>query len=103
MGFIQLIKFSFDIPFLYSRESCLIDEGDTFLLIGGLQEAMENSKEVNRYNAFGWMEDLDSLNTARQNPGCATFNSIQGLKVLKIINTELFPYLYSDEYCLWWS
>ena len=49
--------------------ACLIDEGDTFLLVGGFQQ--EN--RVSRYNIDGWLENLDDLNTGRFNHGCAQY------------------------------
>ena len=49
--------------------ACLIDEGDTFLLVGGFQQ--EN--RVSRYNIDGWLENLDDLNTGRFNHGCTQY------------------------------
>lgn len=57
-----------------SSYSCLIDEGETFLLVGGFQ----HESKVSRYNINGWMESLDNLNTGRFNHGCTQFNNNQG-------------------------
>ena len=57
-------------------ESCLIDEGQTFLLTGG------SSKEiVSRYSINGWLEDLDNLNTGRNSHGCTQYTNNDGVKV----------------------
>ena len=42
----------------YFRNSCVIDEGDTFLIIGGGDSPYN---KVSRYNASGWLEDLSNL------------------------------------------
>ena len=63
-------------------ESCLIDEGETFLLTGGLY-----SKEtVSRYNINGWLEDLDNLNTGRRLHGCTMYTNNDGVKVIMLAN-----------------
>ena len=52
-----------------SRSSCLIDEGDTFLLTGG----SVSKKTVARYNKHGFVEDLDDLITGRSSHGCSQY------------------------------
>jgi len=66
--------FSLEYPSSYS---CLIDEGDTFLLVGGFQQ--EN--RVSRYNIDGWLENLDDLNTGRFNHGCTQYQDEDGAMV----------------------
>jgi len=58
--------FSLEYPNSYS---CLIDEGETFLLVGGFQ----HESSVSRYNIDGWLENLDDLNTGRFNHGCTQY------------------------------
>ena len=58
--------------------SCLIDEGQTFLLTGGTY-SMET---VSRYNINGWLEDLDNLNTGRRLHGCTQYTNNDGVKVI---------------------
>ena len=69
--------------YLCSR-SCLIDEGETFLLTGGVYNSIGRpmGKTVSRYNINGWMEDLDDLNTERASMhGCTRFTNNDGEKV----------------------
>ena len=65
-------------------ESCLIDEGQTFLLTGG-GGSMET---VSRYNINGWLEDLDNLNTGRRVHGCTMYTNNDGVKVRMIANVN---------------
>lgn len=59
--------------------SCLIDEGEKFLLTGG--RVMETEKKVARYDINGWVEDLDDLNTERYAHGCTRYTNSAGDKV----------------------
>ena len=64
--------------------SCPIDEGQTFLLTGGIY-----SREiVSRYNINGWLEDLDNLNTGRYSHGCTQYTNNDGVKVRMIENVN---------------
>ena len=63
-----------------SCPSCLIDEGETFLLTGGTY-SMET---VSRYDINGWLEDLDNLNTGRFDHGCTKYTNNDGVKVRMI-------------------
>ena len=63
-----------------TRYSCLINEGDTFLLLGGV-DTNGMSKNVNRYSSEGWIEDLNSLITARYQHACAQYTNNIGEKV----------------------
>ena len=45
--------------------SCLIDEGDTFLITGN--EYSSYTSTVSRYNSQGWISDLNNLTTGRSN------------------------------------
>ena len=58
-------------------KSCLIDEGDTFLLTGG--DTSRNT--VSRYNSDGWIEDIGSLNTGRFGHGCTHYTNNFGAEV----------------------
>ena len=60
-----------------SSVSCLIDEGETFLLTGGSY----SEEVVSRYNIDGWVEDLDNLNTGRYSHGCAKYTNNDGERV----------------------
>ena len=55
-----------------TRYSCLVNEGDTFVLIGG---AWESQTKVSRYNIDGWVEDLADLSTPRYQHGCGHFTN----------------------------
>ena len=58
--------------------SCLIDEGETFLLTGG---GSRGSEIVTRYNINGFVEDLKGLNVQRRDHGCAHFKNNQRKQV----------------------
>ena len=59
--------------------SCLIDEGQTFLLTGSLFEG--NRRIASRYNSSGWIEHLSDLNVDRWNHGCLQYTNNFGAKV----------------------
>ena len=61
---------------IYS-EACLIDEGDTFLLTGGLSTETRTS----RYSSDSWLQDLDDLNTGRWRHACGWYTDTQGKRV----------------------
>lgn len=63
-----MTKFSFNLKHP-SRASCLIDEGSNFLLTGGY----DTRQTVSRYDASGWIEDLENLNDGRYDHGCAQY------------------------------
>ena len=58
--------------------SCLIDEGETFLLTGG---GSRGSEIVTRYNINGFVEDLKGLNVQRRDHGCTHFLNNQRKQV----------------------
>ena len=60
-----------------SFRSCLIDEGDTFLLTGG-----DGSDGIaSRYDINGWIEDLDPLLHPRWYHSCFSYVNDQGERV----------------------
>ena len=71
--------------------SCVIDEGDTFLLLGG--ENLGIWKNANRYNSDGWVEDLQEMNQPRSRQGCTQYIDNLGMKVNnKYLNVLLYLY-----------
>ena len=77
------------IDVIFFSYSCLIDEGNTFLLTGGYK-----SGTVSRYNINGWVEDLDDLITARYGHGCSQFTNRDGYKVGLHENIDQFLILF---------
>ena len=71
------------IDVIFFSASCLIDEGETFLLTGGWYRSIRSI--VSRYNINGWVEDLDNLITKRWGHGCSQFTNKDGYKVGFII------------------
>ena len=65
--------------------SCLLDEGQTFLLIGGWYPSWET---VSRYDINGWLEDLDNLNTGRLGHGCTQYTKNDGVMVRMIVKCK---------------
>ena len=63
-----------------SSLSCLIDEGNTFLITGGYPYIAT----VSRYNSDGWIEDIGSLNTGRSEHGCTRYTNNFGVEVTYI-------------------
>ena len=58
--------------------ACLIDEdGDSFLLTGGWWF----EKRTSRYSSERWLQDLDDLNTGRQDHACGWFTDTDGRRV----------------------
>merc|ERR1712107_941151 len=62
-----------------STRSCLIDEGETFLVTGGYDSGYIST--VSRYNINGWVEDLDDLITGRANHGCLQYSNNFGARI----------------------
>lgn len=62
----------------FDSYSCLINEGNTFLLTGG-SRTIKNS----RYDSNGWVEDIGYFNTARTEHGCTRFRDNSGVMVGK--------------------
>ena len=58
--------------------SCLIDEGDTFLLTGG---SVGTKTRTSRYSRDGWLQDLDDLNTGRYDHACGWYTDTDGRRV----------------------
>ena len=65
------------IDIIYFSYSCLIDEGESFLLTGGAG----SESTVSRYNINGWVEDLDDLITGRYQHGCTQYKNNLGDRV----------------------
>ena len=57
--------------------SCLIDEGDTFLLTGGFG----SPNMASRYDINGWVEDIDPLLTPRFFHSCFSYVNDHGERV----------------------
>ena len=71
--------------YIYSG-SCLIDEGESFLLTGGYGAMNDGTvSTVSRYDLNGWVEDLDDLNTKRFGHGCTQYLNTDRAKVWKHI------------------
>ena len=68
------------IEIIFFSESCLIDEGETFLVTGGYDSGGAVST-VSRYNINGWIEDLDDLITGRTHHGCLQYSNTLGDRV----------------------
>jgi len=80
---------SFDLKYGGRRRHCVIDEGDTFLLLGG--ENMGIHANANRYNSDGWVEDLQEMNQPRSRQGCTQYIDNLGMKVNnKYLNYYMF-------------
>ena len=65
------------IDIIFFSYSCLIDEGESFLLTGGGGAV----STVPRYNINGWVEDLDDLITGRSGHGCSQYENTLGARV----------------------
>ena len=75
----------YDFFYIYSG-SCLIDEGESFLLTGGYGAMNDGTvSTVSRYDLNGWVEDLDDLNTKRFGHGCTQYLNTDRAKVWKHI------------------
>ena len=59
--------------------ACLIDEGDTFLLTGGVY--MYTPTTVSRYTATSHVKDLNNLNTGRGQHACGWYVDSDGKRV----------------------
>ena len=58
--------------------TCLIDEGDSFLLTGGLYNRYNRTS---RYSSDSWLQDLDDLNTGRYCHACGWYTNMEGKRV----------------------
>ena len=58
--------------------SCVIDEGDSFLITGS---ATSPHNIVSRYNSDGWVEDLGVMSEGRYYHGCTQYTDNVGEKV----------------------
>lgn len=67
------------IDIIFFSLSCLIDEGETFVLTGGYDSGAVST--VSRYNINGWVEDLDDLITGRYQHGCTQYKNHLGDRV----------------------
>ena len=61
--------------------ACLIDEGDTFLLTGGLY----TKTTVSRYNVTSHVKDLNILNSGRYQHACGWYVDSDGKRVSYIL------------------
>ena len=60
--------------FIISLSSaCIIDDEESFILVGGWQGEGRDHRRVTRYDFGGFEKDLPSLNVARYNSGCAYY------------------------------
>ena len=66
---------------IYSRKTCIITRGDTFVVTGGGGDDGRATDRVSLYSSDGWVRDLASLNTGRQRHGCASFTDSNGQEV----------------------
>ena len=78
---ITIVIYLYDYINILHSDACLINEGNTFLLTGGLRYPTAVST-VSRYDINGWVEDLNNLNTARGLHGCTRYINKQGLQVM---------------------
>ena len=71
------------IDIIFFSYSCLIDEGESFLLTGGflVSTGGYGVSTVSRYNINGWVEDLDDLITGRNGHGCTQYKNHLGDRV----------------------
>lgn len=67
-----------------SVDSCLINEGTTFLLTGGYK----SMGKVSRYDDNGWIQDLNDLKTGRRGHGCSQYKNVVGEKVNLVCGGE---------------
>ena len=58
----------------------MINEGSTFLLTGGYY----TKRLASRYDATGWIEDLDPLLSDHYLHGCTQYENSDGSKVLSL-------------------
>ena len=63
------------------RRPCVIDDGNTALLIGGSKTGCCNFKTVERYDSSGLLETLVSLNLERNSLACGKYQNNYGKKV----------------------
>ena len=72
----------FDLKYPASRSSCVIDEGDTFLVTGSLYSSYNTM--VSRYGPQGWIDDLAPLSLGRTDHACTRYQDSDGNLVNKI-------------------
>ena len=63
--------------------SCLIDEGDTFLLTGGTLSSTRTSRysRSRSCSRSRWLQNLDDLNTGRYDHACGWYTDTDGRRV----------------------
>ena len=74
--------------FMFSY-SCLINEGDTFLLLGGKNPDSSYTSSAIRYSIDGWVGDLNNMKRSRVYAGCTQYINDDGSKVLKDIKMKM--------------
>lgn len=67
--------------FLSPRFVCLIDDGNTVLVIGGSVSGCCYKGDVERFESTGKVETLPSLNINRNHHNCAKYHNADGEKV----------------------
>ena len=90
-GMCTLISLSPSLFVFTLRYTCLIDEGETFLITGGKNGIKEDFVAVARYNINGWIEDLDDLNERRWYHACTRYTNHEGIKV-RFRNMKVFKH-----------
>ena len=63
----------FKLKYYSGEKACLINEGDSFVLTGGMESSFTYSGRAARYDKDGWVEDLDNLNVERAMHACGQF------------------------------
>ena len=66
----------------------MIDEGESFLLVGGAY----TKSMASRYTEDRWVQDLDKLNVGRVLPACGWFIDSSGIRVGKKPENNCFSY-----------
>ena len=65
----------------YSSACSITDTNSVVITGGGSQYGSSSTSRVTRYDMNGWVEDLPSLITARNNHACALYITDTGAKV----------------------
>ena len=76
------------LVFICCRSSCVIDEGDSALLIAGSRSGCCYFKTVERFDITGLLETLPSLNMARASLGCGKYQNSDGEKVRRSLSSD---------------
>ena len=79
--------------FVSSRSACVIDDGDTALLLGGARTGYYYYNTVQRFDITGLLETLPSLNLARTDLACGKYQNSEGEKVRRTPSSDHFMLL----------